>query len=180
MSTGSDRIKKRSNKQSTRKQQSAKVSVSVPGTFVQLDVYKEDIAADPASKGHSIHKIEDPSTSEKIDAVFIPKLKRGYFEGCVSGSKKIKMEEELDNNGTALRDNQVQESFHDEMGRFNKSDMPEIKADAETWDQATHKEVKPAPEMEEAGPASCFGQSDSDSFRLVTSLVFVSLRCNEG
>ena len=164
MSTGSDRIKKRVNKQSARKQQSAKLSVNIPGTFVQLDVYKEDIAADPTTKGHTIHRIEDPSTSEKIDAVFIPKLKRGYFEGCVSGSKKIKMEEELDTNALALRDNQVQESFHDEMGRFNKSDMPEIKADAETWDQATHKEVKPDMDMEEeAGPASCPGQSDGDS-----------------
>ena len=146
LNTGSDRLRKRPNKQTVAKTESKKVEVSVPGTFVHLDTYKADIGDDPAAKGHSVHTIEDPTSSKKIEAVFIPKLKRGYFEGCVKAGKKIRMENELDTNSTALRDGQVNESFQDEMGRFNKSDLPEIKEEAETFEQA----IKKAPEADQA------------------------------
>ena len=150
LSTGSDRLRKRLNKETVKKEQTAKVEVAVPGTFVELDIYKADFKTeDPASKGHSVHKVQDPISMKQVEAVFIPTLKRGYFQGSVKGSKKIRLEEAVDTNSTALRDGQVTESFRDEMGRFNK-ELPEIKADAQTWEQATKIEPDAAEEEEEA------------------------------
>eukprot|EP00435_Cladocopium_sp_Y103_P031520 s1867_g8.t1 len=148
LSTGSDRLRKRVNKETVKKERTAKVEVAVPGTFVELDVYKQDFKTDdPATKGHSVHKVEDPVSMKQVDAVFIPTLKRGYFQGSVKGSKKIRLEEAVDTNSTALRDGQVTESFQDEMGRFNK-ELPEIKVDAQTWEQAS--KIEPPDDGQEA------------------------------
>ena len=160
LAVGSDRIKKRANKQTVSKEQTRKVQVSVPGTFVEVDIYKTDFGADPSDKGHEVHKIQDPITGKDVKAAFIPSMKRGYFGGSVSGSKKLKLEEGIDNDATALRDGQVGESFSDELGKFEKS-LPQVRETAETWAETT----APKPELpkQEDDKDHCRCDSDSDS-----------------
>ena len=64
---------------------------------------------DPATNGlnHSVSTTLDPTTQKQVQAVFIPKLAKGYWSGEVSNAKGVKDRQILDSDAEALRKNQL-------------------------------------------------------------------------
>ena len=64
---------------------------------------------DPATNGlgHSVTTTVDPKTQQKVQAVFIPKLKAGYWSGEVENLKALTDRSVVDSHTDAIRQNQL-------------------------------------------------------------------------
>ena len=129
ISLGMDRIKRRS--KTVDKTSEQVLEISQPGLWVELATYQQDIAKDPSTNGHETYTIDDPATAKPMQAVWVPKNKSGYFEGKVSGVKRLKMCERIDDDSSALRGNQLVDSFRDQTASFKKS-LPQQGVNAKT------------------------------------------------
>lgn len=138
INTGATRVKKRT--KSVDKTTGQKCKVSIPGVFVDLNVYKQDFG-DPAEREHKVCDIIDPETGKMKKAAFIPKRKAGYFEGELATTQKLQKKEVLDCDLNALRSGQVDESFDQHMESFAKS-APKVLPDAETFEQCTQPRIE--------------------------------------
>lgn len=109
----------------------------MPGMFIALDKY-EKAYGKPEENNHQVHTVHNPLTNKDIDAVFLPKHGEDVFEGCIKSSKKIKMSEVHDDDTTALRPNQVDQSFESHSTSFGKS-LPAIMPGAQTFSETERK-----------------------------------------
>ena len=57
--------------------------------------------------GHRVTKTTDPLTCQLVDAVFMPKLKAGMWNGEISNHSFVSSSEIVDDDCTALRKNQL-------------------------------------------------------------------------
>lgn len=146
LATGNSRIKRRN--KTVNKSKSTAMKVSIPGVWVALDTYRTDFG-DPEENGHVTKQVEHPVTQELIDAVFVPKRKNGYFEGEISSTKKIKLDERIDDDTSALRQNQVSQSFESNSLDFSRKQLPQPNPNAYTLEDMM--QAAEEPETKEEG-----------------------------
>ena len=125
-------MKKRS--KAVTKSENTSVKVSIPGVWVALDVYHQDFEGEPEANGHVRQTIEHPVTKERFEAAFVPKRRAGYFDGEVAAVKKVKLDETVDDDLSALRSNQVNQSFEDRSHEFANA-LPVPAQNAYTLDE---------------------------------------------
>lgn len=154
ISLGMDRIKRRS--KTVDKTSEQVLEISQPGLWVELSTYQEDIAKDPSTNGHETYTIDDPATSKPMQAVWVPKHKSGYFEGKVSGVKRLKMSERVDDDSSALRGNQVVDSFRDQAASFKKA-LPQQCVATKTLEDVMAQKKEQEAQDEEADAEAMLG-----------------------
>ena len=140
---GNPRLKKR--KKQVEKHQTHKSKVSVPGVYVEIATYRKDFGCEPKEKGHEVYDVEDPATGETISAAFIPKMRPGYFDGEVNVSQKVQKRETMDDDATAIRPGQVDQSFSLHSKKFTKG-APRALPDAQIFSEAIRPAPAPSPE----------------------------------
>lgn len=57
--------------------------------------------------GHKVCKTVDPVSQKQVDAVFVPKLKKGYWQGSISNIQQLSDSTVVDDDANSLRVNQL-------------------------------------------------------------------------
>lgn len=159
--TGNMRVKKRC--KTIKKDDVAGVSNKVKGTFMELEKYKKEFGS-PSKNGlgHVVTKTTNPLTCQPVEAVFVPKLKAGMWNGEISNHSFVTSSQVVDDDCNALRKNQLQSSLDQEQKALMDSYSTKGVAAASSLAESRQKLEEEAAAAEAKRKAMAEGNKEDD------------------